>query len=386
MMNVVIIGSGFAGYSVARELRQHDQEAKISIISQDDACFYSKPFLSKAMSEQKTPETLVMKSVEQLTQELNANILSHTTVSRIDTAQHQVYCHNKEGEQCLVYDKLVLACGAEIIPLPITGNGAENVHHANSLQDYRHFCEALNGKKRVALIGAGLIGCEFANDLSNVGYQVDVISLDRWVLPRLLPENIGKLLQQGLEKNGVRFHLGVKIHTIHKANQQLSIELDNGQRIEADVALSAIGLKPITHLAQQAGIEVKHGIVTNQYLQTSIENVYAIGDCAEVCGLIRQHIAPIRVGAAALAKTLTGEATKVVYPAMPIGIKTPAYRVVVCPPIFDNDGSWQIDVDEDNSVKALHYDNKQQLNGFILTGSKIVERLILEKQLAPWLK
>ncbi|MEM9243308.1 MAG: FAD-dependent oxidoreductase [Pseudomonadota bacterium] len=384
-MKVLIIGSGFAGYSVARELRQLDKQAEIVIITQDDGCFYSKPFLSKAMTDKKTPEMLAMKSAAQFSEELNADILNHAEVTTINTQSQQVFYHNDSGEHQQHYDKLVLACGAETLKVPLNGDATEQVYQVNNLEDYRQFRTEIENKKHITLIGAGLIGCEFANDLSNVDYQIDVISLDQWPLPKLLPQAIGQVLQQALEKNGVRFHLSVEVSTINHQEQQLSIQLSNGESIQTDVALAAIGLKPMTKLAEKAGIAIKRGIVTDQYLQTSAENVYAIGDCAEVCDIIRQHIAPIRFSAASLAATLAGNPSKIHYPAMAVGVKTPSYPLVICPPIFDQNGQWQIDINDDNSVKALHYDADQQLNGFILGGKTVAERSALEKQIAAWL-
>lgn len=389
-MKYIIIGSGFAGYSLARELRQFDQQTDLLILTEDNGDFYSKPLLSKALSEKRSIDILAMKSAQQLSEELNAEVLTKTTAMKIDTATQTIDYQQGDDQPPLTvkqckYDKLILACGAQPILPPIEGNAVNDILHVNNLEDYEKFQQKIGTDKHVALIGAGLIGCEFANDLSNTGYPVDVISLDHWPLPKLLPQNLGNLLQQALEKNGVQFHMNQSVQSVNNSNQQYDIELRNQTTIRADVVLSAIGLLPNIELAKQAGLNTNQGIITDQYLQTSDANIYAIGDCAEVCGLIRQHIAPIRHAANVLAKTLSGQTTKVNYPAMAIGVKTPSYPVVVCPPLQQPQGEWQVDIDDGNNGKALHYDSNKQINGFILTGKKVIERAALEKQLAPWL-
>lgn len=381
MMKCIIIGSGFAGYSVARELRQLDQQAELIIVTEDNGDFYSKPLLSKALTEQRSIEMLRMKSAAQLAKELNATILTQTNVSKIDIEQQTIVYQHQQHHQQVKYDKLVLACGAKTISPPIEGNAVDDILQVNNLEDYDLFCQKITGQKHVALIGAGLVGCEFANDLSNTDHQVDVVSLDRWPLPKLLPESIAKLLRAALEKNGVHFHMGKSVRSVNKDGQQYAITLSDDTTIKADIVLSAIGLLPNIALAKEAGITTKQGIVTDQYLQTSAKNVYAIGDCAEVCGLVRQHIAPIRHAATALAKNIMGQVTELYYPAMAIGVKTPCYQIVVCPPLLDPTGEWDIEIDSEQSCKALHYNQNKKINGFILTGKKVAERAILEKQL-----
>jgi rubredoxin---NAD+ reductase len=138
------------------------------------------------------------------------------------------------------------------------------------------------------------------------------------------------------------------------------------------VILSAIGLKPETALAEASGIQVNRGITVNQYLQTSQENTYALGDCMEFEGRLLPYIAPIAIAARALAKTLLGEPTPVIYPPLPIYIKTPAYPIVVLQP-DDPQGEWQIEKDK-NSVRALFY-HQNKLKGFALGGAFTTESI-----------
>ena len=126
----------------------------------------------------------------------------------------------------------------------------------------------------------------------------------------------------------------------------LDITLDNNHVVQADLLLSAIGIHPNLDLAQAAKLKTNRGIIVNEYLQTSNSDIYALGDCAEVCGHVLQFIAPISHSTTALAQTLTGAATKIHYPAMPVAVKTPVCPVVLCLPPRDLDGKWDLTQDE----------------------------------------
>jgi rubredoxin-NAD+ reductase len=132
-------------------------------------------------------------------------------------------------------------------------------------------------------------------------------------------------------------------------------------------------------LAKTAGIITQRGIVVNRYLETSVKEIYALGDCAEVEGHVLPYITPLLNCARALAKTLAGVNTAVDYPAMPVVVKTPAHPLVICPPPRGMPGAWSIE-NNDNNVKALFYDEKNQIQGFVLTNEAVKERMALAKQ------
>ncbi|ACL71773.1 NAD(P)/FAD-dependent oxidoreductase [Thioalkalivibrio sulfidiphilus] len=368
MSGIVIIGTGLAGYTLARELRKLDKDTPLTLVTADDGAFYSKPMLSNAFASNKDPEALISQGAEAMAGQLDARILTRRRVASMDTTARQV---RLEDGETLAYDRLVLAVGAEPIRLSYEGDGAEAVLSVNSREDYARFREAIEGVDRVAVIGPGLIGCEFANDLRGSGREVDVIGPDTAPLGRLVPEAVGRALQKGLEAVGIRFHLETVVERIDRAGSGLRLTLSNGETVEAGTILSAVGLRPDTRLAGDAGLEVNRGIVVDRTLATSAEDVYALGDCAEVSGLVLPYVMPIMHGARALAKTLAGEATEVSYPAMPVVVKTPAHPVVVNPPSPGADGEWQID-SVGEGVRAL-FRNGDQLGGFVLTGAEAVK-------------
>jgi len=374
---VVIVGSGLAGYTLAREFRKLDSATPLVILSADHGGFYSKPMLSNACAQKKSADALLAKSAAQMAQELNAEIVGQAKVTAIDT-QRKVLTVN--GVQ-RGYSKLVLALGADPVRLPLQGNAADAVLSVNDLDDYRRFRNAIEGKKDVTILGAGLIGCEFANDLVTAGLNVHVIDLAPQLLGRLLPTEAAAFMQHKLEAAGIDFHLGTSTQLLEQDNERIKVSLSNGEIIFCDVVLSAVGLRPRTELAAAAGIKINRGIVVNASLQTSCEDIYALGDCAEVEGRVLPFVMPIMHAARALAPTLAGKLTQVSYPAMPVAVKTPACPATVLPPEPGASGEWRVDAAEDG-IKALFQGVDGKLLGFALLGTSVTEKNALIQSLA----
>ena len=378
MSPIVIVGSGLAGYTLLKEIRKRDPATPVTLVTADDGVLYSKPNLSNALSAGKTAAALGGASADKLAADLNATILPRTRVTAIDAAAHQV----QAGAARLDYSSLVLALGADPIPHGLTGAAADTVLAVNDLADYAAFRSAIEGQRRITVLGGGLIGCEFANDLAQAGYAVDVVHLGDWPLERLLPVEAGQRLAESLSALGVTWHFGRTATSIESGTGAggYAVMLDNGERVAAEVVLSAIGLRPRTRLAHAAGIPVARGVQTNALLETGVANIYAIGDCAEVEGLNLPYVQPLMVQARALAATLTGTPTPVVYPEMPVMVKTPAHPVAVLPPRIGTTGGWKVEC-HDTGICAMHRDDAGRLQGFALTGSETGRRAALVKDL-----
>lgn len=376
MQPLIIIGSGLAGYTLAKEFRKLDPEKPLIIITADNGKFYSKPLLSTALSFKRDVDVLTTSDAEEMSLQLDAKIMTNTRVEKIDIEKQLVIV----GKEEISYSHLVIATGSEVLRPASVGNAAHEILSVNDLEDYAHFRKIIAKKKHIAILGAGLVGCEFANDLVQVGYQVDLIDPGLSAVQRFLPQEIASLLQKALAENGVNWHLGELVLEVNKIGQQYELSLSNQHKLYVDVVLSAIGLKPNIALAERSGLQTNFGIKVNHFLQTSHPYVYALGDCAEVNGLVLFFVAPLLMCAKALAKTLAGQPTEVQYPAMPISLKTTLCPIIVAPAPKDVKGTWEIH-GHNNDLKALFIDEDDNLRGFALTGKMVVERNNLLKEL-----
>ena len=373
---VVIVGTGLAGYNLAREFRKLDSETPLLLITADDGRSYSKPMLSTGFGKNKEADGLSMATPQAMAEQLKAQVRTHTRISGIDPGHKQLWI----GEEAVPYRDLVLAWGAQTVQVPVEGDAQGAIFPINDLEDYARFREAAAGKHRVLILGAGLIGCEFANDLIAGGYEVDLVAPCEQVMPTLLPAAAAAAVQAGLESLGARFHLGPVLTRLQRTDAGLDAHLSDGSVVPCDVVVSAIGLRPRIDMAAAAGIKVNRGIEVDRQLQTSHPNIYALGDCAEVDGLNLLYVMPLMTCARALAQTLAGNPTTVSYGAMPITVKTPVCPLVVSPVPRGCDGVWTVE-GQGADIKALCRDADGKLLGYALTGEAVREKLALNKEL-----
>lgn len=432
---VIIIGSGMAGYTLARELRKLTTSLPIVMVCQDSGDSYAKPTLSNAYAQNKLADSIANASAAKMAETLNLTLLNFHQVTDINADEQVIVVRslvNEASQTTLAYRDLVLATGAHSRLLPNLAVNHQTIFAVNHLDEYKSFRQRLNTLKsqksapvKVAIIGAGLIGCEFANDLigQNTGNQtadITVAVFDKAALPlaQQLPSEAGIMLQDALTQSGVAFYLGTDITSIttnidtsDNATVTISFDKDKqSQTFEADIVLIAIGLVANTDLAASANIAiassqhinptithlprtVQQGIKVDAYLATSAKHIYAIGDCANVMGSYMPYVMPLMNQAKALAKTLADPnmaPTKVAYPAMPVAIKTPSLPLVVLPvsgQYSDDQLDWQTTPTTDGMVMTAHpKDDSNSILGFVLAGKEAAkQRLTLTKQVADWL-
>jgi len=377
MNPIIVLGSGLAGYTVVRELRKLNRDIPITLVTRDNGDYYSKPMLSNAFAQNKDAASLVLTKAADMAKQLDIGLLVETDVHAIHRGSKQL----DTTSGMLEYDKLVLALGADPIRIPLQGDAVDEVLSVNDLADYAKLRVALGAAKSIAIMGGGLIGCEFANDLATAGYVVSVIDPGAYPLASLMPEQAGKQLLEPLSKIGVTWRFGTSVQSVNKAATGYALTLADGSSMQADLVLSAVGLRPRTQLARDAGITVNRGIVVNERLCTSDASIHALGDCAEIEGKVLPFVLPIMHAGRALARVLNGEDAKVAFPAMPVVVKTPAHPVAVSPVARDAVGAWQ-EMATGQGVKMEFVDTLNKLTGFVLTGEYAGERNEMAKRLA----
>ncbi|BAE52231.1 NAD(P)/FAD-dependent oxidoreductase [Paramagnetospirillum magneticum] len=374
---VVILGSGLGGYTLARELRKLDANVAITIVTADGGESYSKPMLSAAFAQGKDPTTLVQKSAGQMAADLSATILVRHRVAAIRRDAKAVVLRRPDGGEVeLGYGRLVLAIGADPRAYTVEGSEAARIRTVNDLDDYADWRAALGAGGRVLLVGAGLIGSEFANDLVGAGYGITVVDPAPWPLGRLLPQALGEEMARALGAAGVTFHLGRSVARFSAGRAVL----DDGTELAFDLALSAIGLVPRIRLAAEAGLKVERGIVVDRTLRTSDPAIFAIGDCAETPAGPLPFVLPLMAEAKTLAATLAGTETELKLPALPVVVKTPALPMAVCPPPPGAAGEWVVE-GEGRDRKALFVSPGGKALGFALSGTRVNERQSLAKEM-----
>ena len=379
MGRIVIAGSGLAGYTLAREFRKHDSDSELVIITADNGESYSKPMLSNALAQGKMAADLPNRDADGMREQLDARILTRTRITGIDREARQLTLDNGET---LDYGHLVLALGADPIRLPLKGDAADEVLSVNDLNDYARFREAIGESARVVVLGAGLIGCEFANDLRGAGYEVALVELADQPLARLAPPEIGEAIRRRLDALGVSWHLGNPAQAVDRDNEGYIVTLEDGTTLSGDVVLSAVGLRPRTYLAEEVGLACERGIVVDAQLTTSDPHIHAIGDCAEVAGQVLPYVMPLMNEARALAAVLAGESRELTYPVMPVVVKTPALPLTVCPPAEGVDGEWRVEGEGDD-LEARFIDAEGRLRGFAVCGEANSRKLTLQKEVIP---
>ena len=381
---LLIIGTGLAGWTTVREFRKLDSTTPVVLVTADSGDFYAKPTLSNAYAQKRTPAQLVSTPAAKMVETLNVTLLAHHQVQSLDTASRTAVVSNNGQTQTLPYRQLVLATGAHPVRIPVIGTAADQVKSINNLDDFGMFHQALEldpsateprTSKTVVIMGAGLIGCEFANDLVQAGVTVHVVDPSARPLALLLPADASEQLRAALQALGVVWHFGTTVTALDEAEGNLNVQLADGSVIAAHMVLSAVGLRADTALASAAGLLCERGVVVNDMLQTSAPNVYALGDCAQYASAGERtlpYVMPIMNAAKALAATLAGTPTPVVFPLMPVSVKTPALPIVVAAPHPAMVGTWKAG---DGEGIWQFNDNDGIQRGFVLSGKSTTRRM-----------
>ena len=304
---VVIVGAGVAGWSVAEAIRRREPTRPVLLVSACQGLVYPKPAISMALAMGKKPDDLVDMDATAKAAELSIEVRPDTRIIKLDVGRKRLTTV-KGGIQ---YAKLILALGAHQRVLPIAGDAADKIVRVNDLGSYRLLRGLMTPDvKKVTILGAGLIGCEFADDMSSADYEVTVIDPASSPLASLVPHPVSQELKARLAAKGVDWKLGVTLEELYSDEIGYNALLSNGENLDTDIVLSAAGLVSNMQLADKAGLATDIGIVVDYCMQTSNKDVYAIGDCASLSGQVFAYIEPIRRQAEAIAADIAGDQEK----------------------------------------------------------------------------
>ena len=270
---VVIIGGGPAGYWAAETLRQEGHSGPLTLLSADASLPCDRPNLSKGYLAGTAPEDWLLLRPAEFYRERGITVRLNARVARIDPLARRVELD--EGSS-YGFDALLLATGAQPVKLQIPGADLPHVHYLRTLADSRALVAGAQRSKRAVVVGASFIGLEVASSLRARGLEVDIVGRETVPMEKVLGPEVGTFLQRLHEAHGARFHLGASPASIDGQG----VTLDTGERLEADLVVVGIGVRPATELAEAAGLDVDRGVLVDRYLETSVPGIFAAGDIA----------------------------------------------------------------------------------------------------------
>ncbi|MCD8785107.1 nitrite reductase large subunit NirB [Staphylococcus gallinarum] len=303
---LVMIGNGMAGIRTIEEiLERDDQKFEITIIGKEPYPNYNRIMLSNILQKKMTQTDIIMNDFDWY-ESHDIHLVIDDPVTEVDKLQKQVMT---QSGLTFEYDICIFATGSKAFTLPIPGSTFPSVIGWRTLQDTEKMIEIAKTKKHAIVIGGGLLGLECARGLLDQGMEVTVIHLADWLMEMQLDKKAGMLLQTDLIAQGMKFKLNASTEEIIGDTDVTGIRLADGTKLLADLVVMAVGIRPYNEVARQCGLEVNRGIVVNDYLQTSDDSIYAIGECAEHNGLVYGLVAPLYEQGQVLADYLTDRET-----------------------------------------------------------------------------
>jgi len=281
MRNYVVIGNGVAGTTAAENIRNQDQEGKITILTDEDLPFYYRVRLPEYVSGDVTEQDLIAKK-DQWYQEQNIDLKVETRVSGADPEERVVITENNEK---LPYDALLIATGSHSFIPPIKGSDKKGVCALRSIKDAREISSRAKDIEEVILIGGGLLGLEAGNALRKLVKKVMVVEFFPRLLPRQLDMDGAKRLQGMMEGMGFSFRLGAKTQEISGDEEAGGVMLEGGEAISSKLVVISAGVRPNMELAEPLGLDHDKGIKVDEYLRTNKPDIYAAGDVAAFKGM-----------------------------------------------------------------------------------------------------
>ena len=286
-MKVVIVGGGAGGISTASNLRKMDKNCEIVVLTRDDKVAYSPCAIPYVLSGTiKSFDDIVMRTPEDYKKK-DIDIITEVEVTAVDSDKKTVTYESKSKSKTIKYDKLVLATGGNPFVPPMEGVDLEGVYQIRNIDDGIKVQEAIKDAKSAIVTGAGLIGIEIAFALMKQGLNVTLSEMMPQIVPRSLDKDMSDILVKYLEMEGINVVLGKPITKLIGDKKVEKACFDDEELIDADMVILATGVRAELDLARMAGCEIgRWAILVNDRMETSVKDIYAVGDCVESKDLI----------------------------------------------------------------------------------------------------
>ena len=307
MKKLVMIGNGMAGVWMLEDFLAKDGEKyEITVIGEENHGNYNRIMLSNVLQKKTTIEEIITNPLAWY-DEHGITLINHDPATAVDTSAKVV---TTASGKTVTYDKLLFATGSRAFILPIEGATLPEVIGFRTIADTEKMIATAQKVKKATVIGGGLLGLEAARGLLTQGLDVTVIHLADWLMEMQLDEKAGALLKADLEAQGLKVLLGKATAKILGEEKVTGLEFTDGTTIETDMVIMAVGIRPEVTLAKATGLNVNRGIVVNDYMETSIKDIYAVGECAEHNGIAYGLVAPLYEQGKVLSNILAGLETK----------------------------------------------------------------------------
>ena len=274
LKKILIIGSGQAAIYAASEFRKYDKDSTVTIFGNENYHPYERPPLSKEFLMNKKKEDEFLFFSKNFFDDHNISFIIEKIVSVDFKNKYLLSSANKK----YFYDKLLITTGSTNRKIVIDKDIDNEIHYLRNLDEANKIKKKASEVTNIAIIGGGFIGLEIASSLNQQNKSVNVIEISNQLMGRIIPFPIANFVKAEHEKHGNKIHLDSKIKNIEKNNNTFKIFLENDHIIETEMIIGGIGSFPTTDLFNNSDLELKNGILTNKYNQTSVENVYAAGD------------------------------------------------------------------------------------------------------------
>ncbi|MDB5053547.1 MAG: nitrite reductase, partial [Bacilli bacterium] len=298
---LVLIGNGMAGvWCIEQLLKLAPHKYEITVFGSEPHPNYNRILLSSVLAGDADMKDIVLNDWAWY-EENQIKLYAGQTISNIDTANQRVV---SDKGVIAPYDDLIIATGSLPFMLPLPGAEKEGVIAFRDIKDCEMMMETAKKYKKAVVIGGGLLGIEAARGLLNLNMEVSVVHLSKYLMERQLDETASMMLENELRQQGMKFLLEKSSDVITGKKRVTGLRFKDGSSVEADLIVMAVGIRPNVELAKEAGVEINRGIVVNDFLETSIPNVYAVGECAEHRGIAYGLVAPLYEQGNILAKKL----------------------------------------------------------------------------------
>lgn len=363
---ICIIGTGVAALALMEELRRRDAAVPITVVAPDAGHYAYRPNFSAAMDRGWLPADLVTESSARWSARLRVRLLAFTEVPGIDVDGREL----RSGSGTVAYRDLVLATGSRTRVPAFALDDPSTVLVVDQLRGFTDAYPILQAAAQVAVIGAGLVGCELADDLARSGRRVTVFDAAPRPLARRIPVPLATRLMTALSQEKVQWKLGTTITGVRTTGSRRSIHYGpENDGMVVDAIVSAAGLQPNSEIAGLAGLECLPAVPVNAGMGTAQPHIHALGDVAQPPGGWRPFVAGARQGARVLAARLTGDdSTRFDGAPQPITVKTRLYPMKLLRPNASTAGQWQIEVDRPDTFVGHYLDADDCIQGFALGG------------------